>query len=80
VRLEVDNVIQDNGGKLNMRSLQNLSYLERCLKEALRLYPSVHLIERMPTDDVKLRNKSFFLLHISLNMLHNTKYMLSNVQ
>jgi len=40
VRAEVDTVMQENGGKLNMRSLQNLSYLDRCLKEALRLYPS----------------------------------------
>ncbi|XP_025268732.1 cytochrome P450 4C1-like [Camponotus floridanus] len=56
VRLEIDNVMQDNGGKLNMRSLQNLSYLDRCLKEALRLYPSVHLIERKLTDDVKLQS------------------------
>jgi len=56
VRLEIDNVMQDNGGKLNMRSLQNLSYLDRCLREALRLYPSVFLIFRDTAEDVKLRN------------------------
>jgi len=57
VRAEVDTVMQENGrGKLNMRSLQNLSYLDRCLKEALRLYPSAVIISRNPRNDVKLRN------------------------
>lgn len=55
MRLEINNVMQDNGGKLNMRSLQSLSYLDRCLKEVLRLYPSVTLIQRNLADDVKLR-------------------------
>jgi len=56
VRIEVDNVMQENGGKLNMRSLQNLSYLERCIKEALRLYPSVFVVSRNPVEDIKLSN------------------------
>ncbi|GAB1862848.1 Cytochrome P450 4C1 [Camponotus japonicus] len=56
VRAEVDTVMQENGGKLNMRSLQNLSYLDRCLKEALRLYPSAVLISRKPRNDVKLQS------------------------
>ncbi|XP_025264319.1 cytochrome P450 4C1-like isoform X1 [Camponotus floridanus] len=56
VRLEVDDVMQENGGKLNMRSLQNLSYLDRCLKEALRLYPSVPTLSRYTGDDVKLQS------------------------
>ncbi|XP_025264314.1 cytochrome P450 4C1 isoform X2 [Camponotus floridanus] len=56
VRLEVDNVMQENEGKLNMRSLQNLSYLDRYLKEALRLYPSVGIISRCTGDDVKLQS------------------------
>ncbi|KMQ90454.1 cytochrome p450 4c1 [Lasius niger] len=38
VRVEIDTVMQKNGGKLTMRSLQNLSYLDRCLKEALQSY------------------------------------------
>ncbi|XP_025267882.1 cytochrome P450 4C1-like isoform X1 [Camponotus floridanus] len=56
VKLEVDDVMQENGGKLNMRSLQNLSYLDRCLKEALRLYPSVPTLSRYTGDDVKLQS------------------------
>ncbi|KAL6418323.1 hypothetical protein ACFW04_012207 [Cataglyphis niger] len=56
VRVEVDKAMQKNGGKLNKKSLQNLPYLERCLKEALRLYPSVFLILRNVEEDVKLRS------------------------
>ncbi|GAB1861241.1 Cytochrome P450 4C1 [Camponotus japonicus] len=56
VRAEVDTVMQENGGKLNMRLLQNLSYLDRCLKEALRLYPSAVMITRKLGNDVKLQS------------------------
>ncbi|KAL6420184.1 hypothetical protein ACFW04_012265 [Cataglyphis niger] len=56
VRIEVENAMQESEGKLTMRSLQNLSYLERCLKEALRLYPSVPVISRNVEEDVKLHS------------------------
>jgi len=49
--------MQENEEKLTMQSLQKLSYLERCIKEALRLYPSVFFISRAPTEDIKLRMK-----------------------
>ncbi|XP_072761683.1 cytochrome P450 4C1-like [Anoplolepis gracilipes] len=56
VRVEIDTVMQENREKLTMKALQNLSYLERCLKETLRLYPSVFFIVRNPTEDVKLQS------------------------
>ncbi|XP_072760393.1 cytochrome P450 4C1-like isoform X2 [Anoplolepis gracilipes] len=56
VRIEVNTVMQENGGKLTIKSLQNLLYLDRCLKEALRLYPSVFLISRYIAEDVKLQS------------------------
>ncbi|XP_070168313.1 cytochrome P450 4C1-like [Polyergus mexicanus] len=55
VRVEVDTVMQENGGKLTMTSLKNLSYLERCLKETLRLYPVASFI-RTIEEDVKLQS------------------------
>jgi len=55
VRIEVNTMIQENEGKLTMKSLQSLPYLDRCLKEALRLYPSVYFISRYAAEDVKLR-------------------------
>ncbi|EFN72810.1 Cytochrome P450 4C1 [Camponotus floridanus] len=63
VRVEVNTVMQENGGKLTMKSLQNLSYLDRCLREALRLYPSVFIISRNTAEDVKLRQR-FGLLEL----------------
>ncbi|KAL6418341.1 hypothetical protein ACFW04_012209 [Cataglyphis niger] len=56
VRIEVENAMQESGGKLTMRSLQKLPYLERCLKEALRLYPSVFFIIRNIEEDLKLHS------------------------
>ncbi|EFN83961.1 Cytochrome P450 9e2, partial [Harpegnathos saltator] len=51
VRKEINEVMQENNGKLTMNALQNLPYLERCLKESLRLYPSVNFISRICITD-----------------------------
>ncbi|KAL6419099.1 hypothetical protein ACFW04_011567 [Cataglyphis niger] len=64
VRVEVDKAMQENGGKLNKKSLQNLPYLERCLKEALRLYPSAFLILRNVEEDVKLPHTLYLVEQI----------------
>ncbi|RLU27442.1 hypothetical protein DMN91_001246 [Ooceraea biroi] len=56
VRDEVNAVMEENGGKLNMAALQNLTYLERCLKETMRLYPSVFCIFRKLTEDVMMQS------------------------
>ncbi|NP_001291531.1 cytochrome P450 4C1-like precursor [Solenopsis invicta] len=55
VRKEIDAVMQENQGKLNMKSLQDLQYLERCIKEALRLYPSVYFISRITSEETELK-------------------------
>ncbi|XP_071572411.1 cytochrome P450 4C1-like isoform X2 [Temnothorax nylanderi] len=56
VRNEVDTALQEHGEKFTMKLLQDLPYLERCIKEALRLYPSVFFISRIPAEDVKLQS------------------------
>jgi len=48
-------VMHENGGKLTITALNNLSYLERCLKESLRLHPSVSFIARVLSEDTKMR-------------------------
>ncbi|XP_071647079.1 cytochrome P450 4C1-like isoform X3 [Temnothorax longispinosus] len=55
VRNEVNTALQENEQRYTMKLLQNLPYLERCIKEALRLYPSVFFISRIPAEDVKLQ-------------------------
>ncbi|KAL6256425.1 hypothetical protein P5V15_012538 [Pogonomyrmex californicus] len=56
VREEINAVMHESGGKLTMQSLQKLSYLERCIKETLRLYPVVYIIARNTSEDVKLQS------------------------
>ncbi|XP_072749000.1 cytochrome P450 4C1-like isoform X2 [Anoplolepis gracilipes] len=55
-RNEVNAVMQENGGKLTIRALQNLPYLERCVKETMRLYPSVPFIMRVLSKDINLQS------------------------
>ncbi|TGZ32067.1 Cytochrome P450 4C1 [Temnothorax longispinosus] len=64
VRNEVDTALQENEQKFTMKLLQDLPYLDRCIKEALRLYPSVFFISRIAGEDVKLRMHltKFFLM------------------
>ncbi|XP_043273337.1 uncharacterized protein [Venturia canescens] len=68
-RAEVKKVVYENGGKMGMAEIQKLSYLERCLKESLRLYPSVPFISRTIREDLQLKTHvvpagSLLSLHI----------------
>ncbi|KAL6257873.1 hypothetical protein P5V15_011471 [Pogonomyrmex californicus] len=54
VREEVNAVMNESGKKLTMQSLENLSYLERCIKETLRVYPVVYFISRITSKDVMI--------------------------
>ncbi|XP_025265927.1 cytochrome P450 4C1-like [Camponotus floridanus] len=56
VRIKANTVIQENKGKLTMKLLQNLLYLDRCLKKTLRIYASVSYISRYTAEDVKLQS------------------------
>lgn len=73
VRNEVDTALQENGERFTMNLLQNLPYLDRCIREALRLYPSVFLISRVIKEDVKLRTylSNSFCMYIFLNVLRH---------
>lgn len=72
VRNEINSALQENEQKFTMKLLQDLSYLEMCIKESLRLYPSVYMISRVTEEDVKLRMHLInFLLYFYIlrNML-----------
>lgn len=46
--------MDDEDRKLTMADLHNMKYLECCIKEALRLYPSVPIMARHLKHDARL--------------------------
>ncbi|XP_051159845.1 cytochrome P450 4C1-like [Leptopilina boulardi] len=55
-REEVDMVLNEMNDKIGTAEIQQLNYLEQCIKETLRLYPSVPLISRHLHTDLQLEN------------------------
>ncbi|KAJ8687068.1 hypothetical protein QAD02_022862 [Eretmocerus hayati] len=55
-RAEVFDIIDQNGGLLTYAEIQKMDYLERCVKESLRLFPSAPLIGRSLIQDIQLKN------------------------
>ncbi|XP_046742333.1 uncharacterized protein LOC124408992 [Diprion similis] len=56
-RAEIDEVFENKEDKkLSMREVQGLAYLERCIKESLRLFPSVPIVSRHVSEDLQLKN------------------------
>ncbi|KJH47394.1 unspecific monooxygenase [Dictyocaulus viviparus] len=56
VQREVDEVLGETDRTPTYEDLGSLKYLEACVKETLRLYPSVPLIARQVVEDVKIRD------------------------
>ena len=48
---ELDAVLGDSDGPLDNDQLRDLKYLECCIKEALRLFPSVPIFARASDQD-----------------------------
>jgi len=51
---EMEHIFQGSDRSVTMNDLNEMKYLERVIKESLRLYPSVPFIGREITEDVQL--------------------------
>ncbi|XP_015180015.1 PREDICTED: cytochrome P450 4C1-like isoform X2 [Polistes dominula] len=78
IRDEVKTIMQEDDNNITISSLKKLSYLERCLKESLRLYPSVHFISRQISHDMQLKHyliPSGSICEVMINYVHrNPEY------
>lgn len=51
-----------------LSKLNQLSYLELCIKESLRMFPSVPLVGRLATEDIKLSKLIIFCCYKMLKI------------
>jgi cytochrome P450 family 4 len=51
---ELEEVFGDDTRTPSLSDLRRLKYLEQCLKETLRLYPSVPILSRTLVEDAKI--------------------------
>ncbi|KAK7864372.1 hypothetical protein R5R35_010971 [Gryllus longicercus] len=75
---EQASIFQDSGRQPNTQDLAEMKYLERVIKESLRLYPSVPIILRHLTEDVTVGEHTLPAgSHATLHIYHahrNPKY------
>jgi cytochrome P450 len=58
---ELQHIFQGSNRSTTMRDLSEMKYLERVIKEALRLYPSVPFIGRILKEDIKIGTGHIFI-------------------
>lgn len=58
---ELYNVIGDSDRELTPEDMVNFTYLEKVLKETLRMYPTISVFTRQLAEDIKLCMYSLYL-------------------
>lgn len=74
VRAEVSEIIDKAGGKLGISEIQEFAYLERCIKESLRLYPPVSVASRSITKDLQLSKLIFFFYFLATQLINSRTF------
>ena len=64
---EMDDIFDDSDRTCSPQDVSHMKYLECCIKETLRLYPSIPGVLRTLTEDVKIGNPAF---KVSLGVLY----------
>ena len=58
---ELDQIFGDSDRPCTIQDVAKLKYLECCIKETLRLYPSVPAVMRYITEDIHVGNVTYQL-------------------
>lgn len=76
VRKEIYEILGDNKTYPSYQQLNDMKVMERCIKESLRLYPSVPGISRVAQEGFKLSSGHFIpektIINISIYGLHRS--------
>nr|ASO98043.1 cytochrome p450 CYP4M17 [Spodoptera exigua] len=78
---ELNDIFGDSKRWACMDDLPKMKYLDRCIKESLRMYPPVHFISRKLNDETILSNHSIpagTLCHIPMYDLHHREDLFPN--
>ncbi|KAJ8736225.1 hypothetical protein PYW08_006881 [Mythimna loreyi] len=78
---ELKGIFGESNRWVCMEDLPKMKYIERCIKESLRLYPPVHFISRNLNDTTVLSNHTLppnILCHIPIYELHHREDLFEN--
>lgn len=75
IQEELDEIIGDADDKTTLERMSNLKYLERVIKEVLRMYPSTVNIGRELLDDLKIGNDSFIKSFFTINEIFGLEFL-----